>query len=65
MMQERLEKEQEALQQRMDYQDSLLSERAKLDNLLAQNQAAILKLQGRISMLQDLIDDNDSFLRGE
>lgn len=56
----RLQDENKKLQDRITYQEELLSQRAKLDNLLAQNQAAILQIQGRISMLEELIADDDN-----
>lgn len=60
-MQDKLEQEQQKLQERITYHDQLISERSKLDNLIMQNQAAILQIQGRVSMLQELIaDDTDT-----
>lgn len=59
-MKEKLEEEQQKLEERIRVHDQLMSERARLENMIAQNQAGILTLQGRIQMLQELIEEDDN-----
>lgn len=54
-----LQTEETNIQERITYHNQLLAQKAQLEELIRQNEIAILKLEGRISMLKDLLGEHN------